>query len=54
MGNRLAEMQRRIAWEEILKRFDRIEVVGEASRLKSNVVRGITKLSIILHKKIFA
>ncbi|MDP1541312.1 MAG: cytochrome P450, partial [Moraxellaceae bacterium] len=29
MGNRLAELQLRILWEELLKRFDNIEVVGE-------------------------
>jgi len=29
MGNRLAEMQLRILWEEILKRFDDIEVLAE-------------------------
>jgi hypothetical protein len=28
-GNRLTDMPRRIVWKEILKRFDRIEVVGE-------------------------
>jgi cytochrome P450 len=28
MGNRLAEMQLRVLWEEIMQRFDRIEVVG--------------------------
>jgi cytochrome P450 len=27
MGNRLAELQLRILWEEIFKRFDRIEVL---------------------------
>ena len=51
MGNRLAEMQLRIVWEEILKRFDRVEVVGEATRLKSNFVRGITDLPVVLHAK---
>jgi len=49
MGNRLAEMQLRIVWEEILKRFDNIEVVGEPTRLKSNFVRGITELPVRLH-----
>src|ERR1700740_2711627 len=29
VGMRLAELQLRIVWEEMLKRFDRIEVVGE-------------------------
>ena len=33
-------MQLRVVWEEILKRFERIEVVGEPRRLKSNFVKG--------------
>ena len=49
MGNRLAEMQLRLVWEEILKRFDKVEVVGPAQRLKSNFVRGITELPVVLH-----
>jgi cytochrome P450 len=40
VGMRLAEMQLRIMWEEILKRFPRIEVVGEPKRMKSNFVKG--------------
>lgn len=51
MGNRLAEMQLKLVWEEILKRFDRVEVVGEVKRLKSNFVRGITDLPVVLHAK---
>jgi cytochrome P450 len=46
MGNRVAEMQLRILWEEIIKRFPRIEVVGEPERLSSNFVLGITKLDV--------
>ena len=46
VGNRLAEMQLKILWEEILKRFDKIEVVGEPKRLLSTFVRGITYLPV--------
>ena len=46
MGNRVAEMQLRILWEEIMKRFPRIEVVGEPQRLVSNFVLGITSLPV--------
>jgi cytochrome P450 len=46
MGNRVAEMQLRILWEEIMKRFPRIEVVGEPERLSSNFVLGITKMPV--------
>ncbi|MEM6709623.1 MAG: cytochrome P450 [Pseudomonadota bacterium] len=48
MGNRLAEMQLRLVWEEILKRFDRVEVVGPVERAKSNFVRGITRMPVRL------
>ena len=51
MGNRLAEMQLRLVWEEILTRFERVEVVGPATRLKSNFVRGITDLPVVLHPR---
>lgn len=49
MGNRLAELQLRIIWEEIHKRFEFVEVVGEPERLLSNLVRGITRLPVKLH-----
>lgn len=49
MGNRLGEMQLRLVWEEIVKRFSKVEVVGPAVRLRSNLVRGITDLPVVLH-----
>ena len=49
MGNRLAELQLRIIWEEIQKRFHFVEVVGEPERLLSNLVRGIPRLPVKLH-----
>ena len=51
MGNRLAELQLRILWEEILQRFDRIEVVGEPERVMSNFEHGYTSLPVVLHPK---
>ena len=51
MGNRLAEMQLRIIWEEIMKRFNFIEVTGPETRLKSNFIRGIRSLPVRLHRK---
>ena len=51
MGNRLAELQLRVLWEEIMERFDRIEVVGEPERTLSVFVRGYTKLPVVLHPK---
>jgi cytochrome P450 len=49
MGNRLAEMQLTIVWEEIMKRFHKIEVVGEPERVYSSFVKGYTKLPVVLH-----
>jgi cytochrome P450 len=49
MGNRLAEMQLRVLWEEIMQRFSFVEVVGEPQRLRSSFVRGITELPVRVH-----
>ncbi len=50
VGNRLAEMQLRILWEEVLPRFSAIEVVGPPQRTKSNFVRGFTELPVQLRR----
>ncbi|MFC7963023.1 cytochrome P450 [Rhodococcoides kroppenstedtii] len=52
MGNRLAEMQLRILWEELLPRFENIEVVGEPEYVQSNFVRGISKMMVRLTPKV--
>jgi cytochrome P450 len=39
-------MQLRIVWEEILKRFDRIEVVEEPRRVFSSFVKGYETLPV--------
>jgi cytochrome P450 len=46
VGNRLAELQLKILWEEILERFPVIEVVGEPVRTRSPFVHGITHLPV--------
>jgi cytochrome P450 len=46
IGNRLAELQLKILWEEILPRFEAIEVVGEPTRVRSSFVRGFSKLPV--------
>jgi cytochrome P450 len=51
MGNRLAEMQLRILWEEILKRFDTIEVLDEPKHVQSNFVKGYSELMVKLSAK---
>lgn len=52
MGNRLAEMQLRILWEELLERFDTIKVLGEPEHVQSNFVKGYTKMMVQLSKKL--
>ena len=51
MGNRLAEMQLQIVWEEILNRFSRLEVLSEPARVQSSFVKGYSDLQVKLHAK---
>ena len=46
MGNRLAEMQLRILWEEVLKRFEKVELAGEPERTCNLFIRGFTRLPV--------
>lgn len=46
VGNRLAELQLKIIWEEIFKRFPTIEVVGEPRRVYSFFVKGYEELPV--------
>ena len=46
VGNRLAELQLRILWEEIMRRYPVIEVVGPARRTYSNFIHGIRSLPV--------
>jgi len=46
LGERLADLQLRIVWEEILKRFGRIEVVEEPKRVYSSFVKGYEVLNV--------
>jgi cytochrome P450 len=46
VGMRLAELQLKIVWEEMLKRFDRIEVVGEPRRIYSSFIKGYETLPV--------
>ncbi len=48
MGNRLAEMQLRVLWEEILPRFRKVELAGDVVRLPNNFIRGIKELPVRL------
>ncbi|OYX45170.1 MAG: cytochrome [Alphaproteobacteria bacterium 32-64-14] len=51
VGNRLAEMQLQVLWEEILARFDRIEVLTEPERVPSSFVKGYTAMPVRVYAK---
>ena len=46
VGNRLAELQLTILWEEIVKRFPLIELVEEPKRVFSSFVHGISSMMV--------
>jgi cytochrome P450 len=46
VGDRLAEQQLRILWEEVFKRGLRFEIAGPVQRLYSNFIRGIRSLPV--------
>ncbi|HEY8574329.1 cytochrome P450 [Phenylobacterium sp.] len=52
VGNRLAELQLKIIWEEILKRFPRIEVTGQPRRVYSSFVKGYEHLPVVIPKRV--
>ena len=51
MGSRVAELQLRVLWEEVLERFERIEVQEEPSRSLSSFVKGYTYLPVKVTRK---
>jgi cytochrome P450 len=48
VGMRLAELQLRIVWEEMLGRFENIDVVGDPKRVYSSFVKGYEALPVRL------
>ena len=48
LGNRVGELQLRLAWEEILKRFPEIKVVGEPVRAYNNFAKGYDSMTVII------
>ena len=48
VGNRLAEMQLIILWEEIMKRFPVIELVEQPKRIYSNFIHGISEMKVCI------
>lgn len=51
VGNRLAELQLTIIWEEILKRFPEIIVTAEPKRSYSTFVRGYESMKVLIPTK---
>ena len=51
MGSRLAELQLRVLWEEILQRFERIEVQAEPEYTFSSFVHGYTRLPVTVTRR---
>jgi cytochrome P450 len=51
VGNRLAELQLQIIWEEIMKRFPVIEQVSEPKRSYSTFVKGYEHLDVVIPKR---
>ena len=48
VGNRLAELQLQIVWEEIMKRFPEIVVLEEPKRVYSSFVKGYESLKVVI------
>jgi cytochrome P450 len=48
VGNRVAEMQLTIIWEEILKRFPVIQLIGEPVRSYSSFVHGYESMQVLI------
>ena len=51
MGSRIAELQLRVLWQEILKRFSSVEIVGEPVRTKSNFVHGFISMPVVIPRR---
>ncbi|MAK80784.1 cytochrome P450 [Phenylobacterium sp.] len=52
VGNRLAELQLKIIWEEIMKRFPDIKVVEEPKRVFSTFVKGYESMKVIIPSRL--
>lgn len=51
VGNRLAELQLRILWEEIMQRFPEIAVVEPVERVPSPFIRGFSRMQTIIPRR---
>ncbi|MFK7898578.1 MAG: cytochrome P450 [Myxococcota bacterium] len=51
VGSRIAELQVRVLWEELMQRYANVEVVGVPSRVRSSFVNGYQTLPVRLHAR---
>jgi cytochrome P450 len=51
LGNKLAELQLRIIWEEMLARFPEINVIGEPERSHSSFIKGYEKMTVVIPRR---
>ena len=52
MGNRLAELQLRVLWEEILQRFEDVKVLSEPTRTFSSFVNGYSAMPVQVKRRL--
>ncbi|MBV8683520.1 MAG: cytochrome P450 [Caulobacteraceae bacterium] len=51
VGNRLAELQLKILWEEILARFPEINVVEEPTRVPNSFIHGYSEMKVVIPRR---
>jgi cytochrome P450 len=51
LGNKLAELQLRIIWEEMLARFPEITVVGEPKRSHHHFIKGYEAMTVVIPRR---
>lgn len=51
MGLRIAELQLRTLWQQILEKFESIELTEEPTRVKSNFVNGYAKMNVRVKRR---
>jgi cytochrome P450 len=49
LGNALARLEARALFDELVRRFSTVELAGEPERLRSNLMRSLVRLPVVLH-----
>ncbi|MDE0757259.1 MAG: hypothetical protein OSB45_03790 [Pseudomonadales bacterium] len=50
MKQRREDLQLRVLWEETMRHFHRVEIVGDVIRLPNNFIGGIKDVPVRLHR----